>query len=88
MATLALLILTLASIPILFRLVKGPTIADRVAAFDVLTCAVMGLIAIYAIKTGSKSYIDVVLTMSFVVFMGAVAFAYFLRKRNDRTGDE
>ncbi|MBI2271431.1 MAG: cation:proton antiporter [Bacteroidetes bacterium] len=78
---ISLILSILATAPIMYRLLKGPSIADRVAAFDVLTCTVMGMIGILSIKTDNTVYIDVVLTMSFVVFLGAIAFAYYMEKR-------
>lgn len=81
---ISLVILIIATVPIMYRLLKGPLIADRVAAFDLLTCAIMGLIGILSIKTNNAIYIDVILTMSFVVFLGAIAFAYYLKKSKNR----
>lgn len=77
----ALVLLGLTSFLILYRLVIGPSIADRVTAFDVLTCVVIGMLAVFAVRTGNYLYIDVVLVMSFVVFLGAIAFSYYLKKR-------
>lgn len=77
---ISLIILILATAPIMYRLLKGPSIADRVAAFDVLTCTVIGMIGIFSVNTNNTTYIDVILTMSFVVFLGAIAFAHYLGK--------
>jgi multicomponent Na+:H+ antiporter subunit F len=76
----ALISLLVATVPIVYRLLKGPSIADRVAAFDVLNCIVIGMLGVFAIKNESTFYIDVVLTLSFVVFLGTIAFAYYLIK--------
>lgn len=78
---IALVLLILISGPIMYRLVIGPSIADRVTAFDVLTSVVIGMLAVFAISTGNHLYIDVILIMSLVVFLGAIAFAYYLKKR-------
>ncbi len=77
----AVVILALIALIVMYRLVAGPSIADRVTAFDVLTCVVIGMLSVFAIRTDNYLYIDVVLIMSFVVFMGAIAFAYYLKKR-------
>lgn len=78
-----ILILVFAAAAIMYRLVKGPSIADRVAAFDVLTCSIMGVISLLAVTTNKSVFLDVVLTMSLVVFLGAVAFSYYLQKRKN-----
>ncbi len=81
---IAVVLLVLIAGIVMYRLVAGPSIADRVTAFDVLTCVVIGMLSVFAIRWNNYLYIDVVLTMSFVVFMGAIAFAYYLRKRGRR----
>jgi len=78
----ALISLMLATAPVMYRLMRGPSVADRVAAFDVLNCVVIGIMGVFAIMQESVFYIDVVLTMSFVVFLGTIAFAYYLSKMN------
>lgn len=78
----ALIVLILTAGLVMVRLVRGPSIADRVTAFDVLTCVVIGMLAVFAMRTGNLLYIDVVLTLSFVVFLGAIAFSYYLNKRS------
>jgi multicomponent Na+:H+ antiporter subunit F len=78
---IALVFLAMTAFLVLYRLVIGPSIADRVTAFDVLTCVVIGMLGIFAIRTNNYRYIDVVLTMSFVVFLGAIAFSFYLRKQ-------
>jgi multicomponent Na+:H+ antiporter subunit F len=83
MLNILLTCLTIATAPVLYRLVRGPSIADRVAAFDVLNCIVIGILGVFAIRTESIYYIDVVLTMSFVVFLGTVAFAFYLSKKKN-----
>lgn len=65
---------------VMVRLVRGPSIADRATAFDVFTCVVIGMLSVFAIRTDNYRYFDVVLVMSFVVFMGAIGLAYYIRK--------
>jgi multicomponent Na+:H+ antiporter subunit F len=78
---IALVLLVLTTFMVLYRLIIGPSLADRVTAFDVLTCVVIGMFGVFSIRTDNFRYIDVVLTMSFVVFLGAIAFSYYLRKQ-------
>ena len=65
---------------VMVRLVSGPSIADRATAFDVFTTVVIGMLAVFAIRTNNYRYFDVVLVMSFVVFLGAIGLAYYMRK--------
>ncbi len=81
---IALALLVMTCFLVLYRLIIGPSLADRVTAFDVITCVVIGMFGVFAIRTNNFFYIDVVLTMGFVVFLGAIAFSYYLRKQGPR----
>lgn len=81
---IALGILFLASGLVLYRLVKGPSIADRVTAFDVLTCITIGILSVFSILSNNKLYIDVIFVLAFVAFFGAIAFAYYIKKRKNK----
>ncbi|MCW5898269.1 MAG: cation:proton antiporter [Flavobacteriales bacterium] len=80
----ALVTLMLIAGLVMVRLVRGPSIADRATAFDVLTCVVIGMLAVFAIRTSNYRYFDVVLVMGFVVFLGAIGFAYYMKKIRSR----
>ena len=79
----ALIILILTAGLVLYRLVVGPSIADRVTAFDVVTCITIGVVAIYAIVSENELFIDVIFVLSFVAFLGAIGFSYYLKRRNE-----
>jgi multicomponent Na+:H+ antiporter subunit F len=76
----ALVVLMLIAGLVMVRLVMGPSIADRATAFDVFTTVVIGMIAVFAIRTSNYRYFDVVLVMSFVVFLGTIGLSYYMRK--------
>lgn len=81
-----LALLCLALLLTVYRVVKGPTLADRVVALDMLVGIVIGFIAIIAIKTGFTLYIDIAIALGLVGFLATVAFARFILSR--RTADE
>lgn len=63
------------------RLLKGPTLPDRVVAIDLFTMFVAGIITIYAFLTGLTIYLNAVFVLAFIAFIGTVAFARYLEKR-------
>jgi multicomponent Na+:H+ antiporter subunit F len=65
----------------LTRLIKGPTIADRVVAFDLMSTMGIGVTCIYAINTDQAVLLDVVLVFALLTFLGTIAFAYYLQRR-------
>jgi len=68
------------------RLFKGPTVADRVVALDLIAALAVGVIALYSIVTDFKLYVDCAIALALVAFLSTVAFARYLIKRG--TGNE
>jgi multicomponent Na+:H+ antiporter subunit F len=63
-----------------FRLVRGPSLPDRVVALDLLTIQGLGLLTVYAIATGRSAYLDVGIVLALVTFLATTAFAYYIEK--------
>ena len=73
-------IMIAAFILVLVRLIKGPSIPDRVIALDLLAFISLGIILMIMIITGKKEYMDVVIVLSLVLFIASVAIAKYLTK--------
>lgn len=67
------------------RLVKGPSLPDRVVALDIMSITALGVIALYAIETGEMIFLDVALIVALVSFLGTVAFAYYVERGQSRS---
>ena len=74
----ALGILMLALVTTCFRVVKGPTLADRVLALDQLVAIAIGFIALIAIESGFSLYVDLALALGLVGFLATAAFARYI----------
>jgi multicomponent K+:H+ antiporter subunit F len=61
----------------LLRLVKGPTVEDRVLALDTLTINAIGLILLAGLKLASRAYFEAALILAMMGFLGTVALARF-----------
>jgi multicomponent Na+:H+ antiporter subunit F len=85
--TVALVILSLAFVLIVVRIVRGPTLPDRILALDMLVAAVIGFIATIGVKTGFTLYVDIAIALGLVGFLSTVAFARFVLSRG-RAGEE
>ena len=77
----AMPVLTVSILLVFLRLLKGPTIEDRIVAFDLLTTIAIALLSVYAIKTVSITILDVGIILALLAFLGTVAFAYYLERR-------
>jgi multicomponent Na+:H+ antiporter subunit F len=65
----------------LWRFLRGPTAADRVIAFDVLTIISLSVMALMALVTGRGILLDVALVYALLSFLGVVVFARYLEGR-------
>lgn len=88
MAILASLgMLVVAFLIMILRLVKGPSLADRVLSLDSLVTVGIGFIAIFAIKTRYPLYLDVAIALGLVGFLATVALARFIMHREGLSSD-
>ncbi|MDB5526311.1 MAG: hypothetical protein JWM58_4074 [Rhizobium sp.] len=74
----ALGLLMLAMVLTSLRVIKGPTLADRVLALDQLVVIAIGFIAVIAIKTGYALFVDIALALGLVGFLATAAFARYI----------
>ena len=63
------------------RLALGPDLPDRVVALDLIATIIICIAAAHAIATGQPAYLDAAMVLAFIVFLGTVAFAYYIRRR-------
>ncbi|MDD5292454.1 MAG: cation:proton antiporter [Candidatus Omnitrophica bacterium] len=77
-----MVIILFAGFLVLYRLVKGPTAADRSVAVDVLGILVIGICAILAIFTHKSWYMDIAIAWALQSFIGVLALAKYLEGRN------
>jgi multicomponent Na+:H+ antiporter subunit F len=59
------------------RLVRGPSLADRVVALDLLSAVAVGATAAWSVAADDPIYLDVALLVALVAFLGTVAFAVY-----------
>lgn len=79
----ALALLTLALAAAFFRLARGPSLADRVVALDVIAATIVAAAVLYAIQTGLAVFIDAALAIALVTFLGTVALAHAIELGED-----
>lgn len=77
---LALLALAIALALTFVRLVRGPSLLDRVVALELIASLVAGIVAVFAIGTDDPALIDVAITLALVAFLSAVAFARYAER--------
>jgi multicomponent Na+:H+ antiporter subunit F len=61
-----------------YRVVRGPTIADRLVGIDILGILVVGITAIIAYKTGMSFILDIGIAWIILSFIGTLTLAKYL----------
>lgn len=78
---LTLALLSLAFLVVVWRVIRGPTLPDRVLGLDALVSIAIGFIAAIGIRTGYALYVDIAIALGLVGFLATVALARFIHMR-------
>jgi multicomponent Na+:H+ antiporter subunit F len=78
---IAFLLLLIALVIAFVRLIKGPSVNDRIAAMDIIASIIMGFILVYSIFINNAMYFDVTIAISLISFIGAVAISTYLKQK-------
>lgn len=76
----SLILLSLAVVGCIYRLIKGPSMADRIAALDTIGVILLSMIAIICMIFQTRAYFDIILVIGIVAFIGTTAFARFIER--------
>lgn len=82
--TITFALLTLALVLSFVRLVRGPSLPDRVVALELIALITVAFIVAYAVQVNVAHFMDVALVLALVGFMAAVGFARFLERGGSR----
>ena len=64
----------------LLSIIRGPTLADRALAADVISIQLIGLVILLTIRSGSLLLIDGMLVLALLGFAGTIAAAQFIAR--------
>ena len=62
------------------RLIKGPTLPDRIVAMDLFGMLVVGLIVVLAGSSGVRATLDAAIVIALIGFLGTVAYATYVER--------
>ncbi len=84
----ALIIVILSMVGLLYRILRGPSIPDRLIALDAIGVMLISATALLSILFDTKFFIEIILLIAALSFIGTVAFSKFIEKgeiiENDR----
>lgn len=77
---IALGMLALSFLCLVVRLVRGPSLPDRVVALDLIAYHSIAFIALVTLRTGLDAYLDVAVTLALIAFLATLAFARYVER--------
>jgi multicomponent Na+:H+ antiporter subunit F len=77
---IALAMLALGAIFAFARLMRGPTLPDRVIAIDLIGVLIVCTLVVIASGNGGAVFLDVALFIALISFVGTVAYARFVER--------
>ena len=75
-----LVILGVALLIAFIRLVKGPTLPDRIVAMDLFGVLVVGLIVVVAASSGVRATLDAAFVIALIGFVSTIAYATYVER--------
>lgn len=80
-ASIALALLVLAGVLFLVRLIRGPSLANRIVALDALLLIVVSGLAVQAAITGEDTYLNAMVVAALLGFTGTGLIARFIERK-------
>ena len=83
-ATVSGALLAFAALAALIRVVRGPSVADRMVALDTLLFVGAGALGVYIIATGDTTYLAVLVVAVLTAFISTVIVARYIEEETKR----
>jgi len=64
----------------LYRFIKGPTLSDRVIAFDAIGIMSVSFLVVLALYFQRSLYLDIALVLGLIGFLGTTIFGRYIEK--------
>lgn len=70
------------------RLIRGPSLADRVVALDTMTVLIVTFCGLYTLQTEVTAFLDVAVVLALIGFLTTAALARFIERRIERDPED
>ena len=80
MLTTAIILFTITIAIAVLRIILGPSMPDRVLALDVIGVNLIAIIAVTSIIQNTKAYLEVILILGILSFIGTIAYSKFIER--------
>jgi multicomponent Na+:H+ antiporter subunit F len=77
---ISLLIVILSMVGLLYRIFRGPSVPDRLVALDAIGVMFISSTALLSVLFETELFLDVILLLAVLSFIGTVSFSKFIEK--------
>ena len=81
------LCLVLALFAATWRLLVGPTLADRVVALDMVSMLLVVFLVVFRMVSGVNAYMYAAIALALIAFLATVAFAHYIDRTEGDSDD-
>jgi multicomponent Na+:H+ antiporter subunit F len=81
---LAAVLLSLAALATVFRVVRGPSVADRMVALDTLLFIGIAGLGVFIARTGDTTYVPVLVVAVLTAFVSTLVVARYIEAETER----
>jgi len=79
--TVILSIIGVFAVADIFKMISGPTVFDRLLAFNILSSKVVMAMVVYALSTSQGYMLDIAITYTLLSFVSTVLISRFVRTK-------
>lgn len=79
--SVAMFMLALAAAMTVIRLLRGPSVPDRVVAVDLLGTLSVSLLVVGAAASGQQAFLDAAVIIALIAFVSTIAYAQFIERK-------
>ncbi|RXT08738.1 Na(+)/H(+) antiporter subunit F1 [Ammoniphilus sp. CFH 90114] len=76
----SLILIAVSILGTFYRVFKGPSTPDRVIALDTIGVNIIGLVAILSVMLNTQAFLEVILLIGILSFIGTISFSKFLER--------
>ncbi len=73
-------ILSLSVVLACYRIIRGPSLPDRILALDLIAVLVIGIIGVYCVMMENLKLMDLATVLALMAFVGTIAFSRYVEK--------
>lgn len=81
---IAAVLLGVGAVGAIIRIVRGPSVADRMVALDTLLFIGVGGVGVFVVATGDVTYVPVLVVAVLTAFLGTLVVARYIEAETDR----